>query len=419
VAGRVGVKMIGMAGARVLRPFGGAADHALVEALWSAALAPRWPLLPRAIAMVRDGFFAVHRGHPVGCVAVDLAGSIPLVVVAPAHQRRGIGTDLLSAALARLGAADVSVAHAGSGGTDYIWPGVPLDLPAAGRFFAARGWHADHDTVDLVADLRDYRPPTAASERAGRAGVTIAPAAAGDLPAVLAFETATFPSWTRWFRVGNQDILLARDRAGTIVATLLLDGPGADTVFLPMLGPAAATIGYVGVAPQMEGRGIGTALVARASQILRDRGAGACHIGWTVRESFYTRAGYRPWRRYRCSAGPRAVARRRLLPVRNDPQDGESHTSSLGRRPSVRDLVTRAWRRRLLDERAVPPICVPTTACRDAASAAPNGAICMPVRVVSVAPFGWWLPVRGPKWRRGRRCGARCGQCRAGRPLAA
>ena len=43
----------------------------------------------------------------------------------------------------------------------------------------------------------------------------------------------------------------------------------------------------------MEGRGIGTALVARASEMLRDRGPGACHIGWTVRESFCTRAGYR------------------------------------------------------------------------------------------------------------------------------
>jgi GNAT superfamily N-acetyltransferase len=80
---------------------------------------------------------------------------------------------------------------------------------------------------------------------------------------------------------------------------LLFEGPGADTVFQPMLGPAAATIGCVGVAPHMQGRGIGTALVARASQILRDRGARACHIGWTVRESFCTRARYQPWRRYR------------------------------------------------------------------------------------------------------------------------
>jgi GNAT superfamily N-acetyltransferase len=287
--------MAGMSGGWVLRPFSGVADRVLAEALWLAALEGRWPLLPRAIAMVRDGFLAVEGGRTVGCVAVDLAGSIPLVLVAPGHQRRGIGTGLLSAALEQMHATGVSTVRAGSGGTDCIWPGVPLDLPAAVHLFTACGWHADHDTLDLVASLPDYQAPALASG----AGVTIMPAAAADLAAVVAFESATFPNWARWFRAGDRDILLARDGTGTIVATLLLDGPGADTVFEPMLGPAAATIGCVGVAPRMEGRGIGTALVARASEILRDRGAGTCHISWTVRESFYTRAGYRPWRRYR------------------------------------------------------------------------------------------------------------------------
>ena len=257
--------------------------------------------------MVRDGFFAVAGGRTVGFVAVDLAGSIPLVLVEPGHQRRGIGTDLLSAALGRLREAGVGTVHAGSGGTDSIWPGVPADLPEAVRLFARCGWQAGQDTLDLVADLPGYRASALAVGGSVPAGITIGLAAPDDVPAVMAFETATFPNWVRWFQAGDQDTLLARDHAGAICATLLLDGPGADTVFAPMLGPAAATIGCVGVAPHGEGRGIGTALVVRASEILRDRGAGTCHISWTVRESFYTRAGYRPWRRYRMfrtSTGP-------------------------------------------------------------------------------------------------------------------
>src|SRR5260370_22141716 len=159
MADYVGVTMIGMAGAWVLRQFGGAADHGLVEALWAGALEQRWPVLPRAIAIMRDGFVAVDRGRAVGCVAVDLAGSIPLVIVAPADQRRGIGTDLLSAALARLSTAGVSVAHAGSGGPDYIWPGVPLDLPAAGRFFAAGRGPARREHADRGGCLVGFRRP--------------------------------------------------------------------------------------------------------------------------------------------------------------------------------------------------------------------------------------------------------------------
>ena len=250
----------------------------------------------RAAGRVRCG--RPGREHPAGARA-------------PGYQRRGIGAGLLSAALGRLAAAGVSTARAGSGGTDCIWPGVPLDLPAAVRLFTACGWQASHDTLDLVADLPDYRAPALASGSAARAGVTITSAAADDLAAVAAFEAATFPNWARWFRAGNRDVLLARDGAGMIVATLLLDGPGADTVYGPMLGSAAATISCVGVAPHMEGRGIGTALVARASEILRDRGAGTCHISWTVRESFYSRAGYRPWRRYRMfrtATSPRQAA---------------------------------------------------------------------------------------------------------------
>jgi hypothetical protein len=40
-----------------------------------------------------------------------------------------------------------------------------------------------------------------------------------------------------------EHVLLARTRAGSIAGTLLLEGPRADTVFTPMLGPAAGTSG--------------------------------------------------------------------------------------------------------------------------------------------------------------------------------
>jgi ribosomal protein S18 acetylase RimI-like enzyme len=98
--------------------------------------------------------------------------------------------------------------------------------------------------------------------------------------------------------------MLARTRSGSIAATLLLEGPGADTVFTPMLGPAAGTIGCVGVAPLLQGQGIGTALAVRASEILSQAGVRACHIGWTTRESCCRRAGYRPWRRYAMYSSP-------------------------------------------------------------------------------------------------------------------
>ncbi len=251
------------------------------------------------------GLVAEARAVTVGLAAIDPVGSIPLILVDPRCQRRGIGTRLLEAAVSQARAAGAAGVTAGSGGAAYIWPGVPLDLPAAVRFFAARGWQRSHDSLDLVADLAGYRPPPGVAERAAATGVTITRAASAELAAVRAFEAATFPSWARWFATARPEhILLARDRAGGIAGTLLQRGPGADTVFAPMLGPAAGTIGCVGVTPPLQGQGIGTALVVRASQILSQAGVRACHISWTGRESFYHRAGYQPWRRYAMYAAP-------------------------------------------------------------------------------------------------------------------
>jgi len=290
-----------------IRPFAAAADRAWVRLLWQAAMPPSWPVLPAGIGQLGEGLIA-QAGHArVGFAALDTAGSILLILVEPGYQRRGIGAGPLEAAQQQVRAGTASSLTAGSGGAVYIWPGVPVpcDLPAAEIFFASRGWRRTHDTLDLVTDPAGYRLPPGAAERAARTGVTITRAAGDDLAAVRAFEAAAFPSWAPWFAAARPEhVLLARTRPGSIAGTLLLEGPGADTVFTPMLGRAAGTIGCVGVAPPLHGQGIGTALVVRASQILSQAGVRACHIGWTTRESFYRRAGYRPWRRYAMYSSP-------------------------------------------------------------------------------------------------------------------
>ena len=240
----------------------------------------------------------------VGVVAVDPAGSIPLLLVDPAQQRRGVGTRLLEAGMARLGELGANTVGLGSGGDDYIWPGVPDDLPGAVGFFEARGWGFDHTVIDLVADLRGYEAPAGVGERPGRAGVSIEVMAEPERAEVMAFEAATFPDWVVWFERLDSSVLVARDRAGTVAGTLLFRGPLGATIYEPLLGPEAGTIGCVGVAAPARGAGVGSAMVARASELLRDAGTRACHIGWTQRERFYARVGYTPWRRYHMARRP-------------------------------------------------------------------------------------------------------------------
>jgi ribosomal protein S18 acetylase RimI-like enzyme len=297
-----------------IRPLDPGRDRPLLGRLWEAALGSVWPLTPGALDLVKEGLVAErgygerHResgpgeadraGRGVGMVAVDPAGSIPLLVVDPAYQRRGVGTRLLDAGMARLGQLGATTVALGGGGNDYIWPGVPDNLPGAVRFFRARGWSFDHTVIDLVADLRGYEAPAGVGERAGRAGVSIEVMAGPERAEVMAFEAATFPDWVGWFERLDSSVLVARDRAGAVAGTLLFRGPLGATIYEPLLGPDAGTIGCVGVAAPARGAGVGSAMVARASELLRDAGTRACHIGWTRRERFYTRVGYAPWRRY-------------------------------------------------------------------------------------------------------------------------
>jgi ribosomal protein S18 acetylase RimI-like enzyme len=293
-----------------IRPLDPGPDRPLLGRLWEAALGSVWPLRPDALDLVKEGLVAEREdsgsgpgpadlaGGAVGMVAVDPAGSIPLLVVDPAYQRRGVGTRLLEAAMARLGQLGATTVALGSGGDDYIWPGVPDNLPGAVAFFQARAWGFDHTVIDLVADLRGYEAPAGVGERAGQAGVSIEVMAGPQRAEVMAFESATFPDWVGWFERLDSSVLVARDRAGAVAGTLLFRGPLGATIYEPLLGPDAGTIGCVGVAAPARGAGIGSAMVARASELLRDAGTRACHIGWTGRERFYARVGYSPWRRY-------------------------------------------------------------------------------------------------------------------------
>lgn len=281
-----------------LRDLDPAADRTALERLWCAALASDWPLLPDGLDMVRAGLVAEQNGDVVGAAAVDPAGSILLLLVDPIWQRRGVGTALLESATAMLRALGGCSVHLGSGGRSYIWPGVPADLPAAVGFFESRGWTWDHQVTDLTTDLRRYVAPNAVRGRAAVSGVSIAVAGHGDRADALAFEQRHFPEWLHFFEESGESILLARDACGEVVGSLLFTGPGRCSVFWPMLGDDMATIGCVGVAEQARRAGIGSALVVRASELLRDLGAAMCHIGWAWRPELYERLGYEPWRNY-------------------------------------------------------------------------------------------------------------------------
>jgi GNAT superfamily N-acetyltransferase len=71
-----------------------------------------------------------------------------------------------------------------------------------------------------------------------------------------------------------------------------------DVRWKTLLGEDARAIGVVGVAAGARNRGIAHALVARASEIVRNRGVRHCFIGWAWVIGLYGELGCHVWQEY-------------------------------------------------------------------------------------------------------------------------
>lgn len=298
------------------RPYDPPRDEAAVYALWQQTLGHLWPLSRAAFHRVtvasgvyRGGDHLVaERGATVaGFVGTQTRavpgeaaprGGILCVLVAPERQRQGIGRTLLERAQAGLKKRGAAEAQVGAGGVSYFWPGVPVNLPAAGRFFAACGWPHGEASFDLVRRLDDYATPPEVHERVRQAGVTVAAAQPVDLPPVLAFEGAHFPSWLRYFESAEaEEVVAAKDAGGNVVGTALV-APPCDFLWEAILGANTGGVAVLGVCEDRREQGIGLAIAARVTELLKARGVATSYVGYTWLVDWYGKLGYAVWREY-------------------------------------------------------------------------------------------------------------------------
>jgi len=300
-----------------IQPYADSADLASAFILWQITVGRQWPVDFLRFRQILAGPEPLHlvakvRGQLVGLAACTLSqesrtGYLQALLVAPAWQRQGLGSALHDSALQQLRARGAHYAQAG-GLVPRFWCGLPANLPAARTFFSTHGWECAQPVYDLIQDLRQYSAAPALFERIAREGITLAQGRAEHVSQILEFEERTFPSWLHHYadcaRLGDfQDMLLARQRDGRIVGTLLMSTPHSqktrtDIVWRVLLGYDAGALGAVGVAPDAQGRGIGLALVAQASDLLQRQGVRNGYIDWVQRPDFYARLGYTRWRAF-------------------------------------------------------------------------------------------------------------------------
>lgn len=308
-----------------IRPYDPQRDALEVYALWQRTLGHQWPLSYEIFHSVTvgnpvyrqgDHFVAVSGEEIVGWIATQVnqressqEGSIIALLVSPAYQRRGVGGMLHDHALSFLKQRGVAQIQLGRG-FHYFWQGVPANLPHAWAFFQTCGWQEVEHSFDLVQELADYVTLSGVYSRL-RPTITITQATSDAAAAILSFEERHFPQWLPYFQnVVRQhvyaDVVLAREVnqgiAGIAGTALVIDphSPGwnDDIRWLSLLGESTGGIGTLGVAESLREQGVGLALAARVTEIVRQRGLERSYVGWTWLVDWYGKLGYRVWQEY-------------------------------------------------------------------------------------------------------------------------
>lgn len=243
----------------------------------------------------REAFPGCERFHPVGYLT--------LLAVHPAFQRRGIGSQLLAAAEAKLRAEGATSVVVG-GSFHHVVPGIPALGDPAMAFFEAHGYALGKEVWDVRRNLA--LPPALPELGALPEGIVLRPLRPEEAEPMLAFLNRDFAG--RWPR----DVAHHLSHGGPAQAVFglfvnaeplgfaLLHPPGSPGA-LRWAGfvPDVAALGPIGVSSSLRGQGLGLALLVRALEALRDRGARETVIDWTDLLDFYARCGLQPWLSYR------------------------------------------------------------------------------------------------------------------------
>ena len=314
----------------ILRPYQPDQDGPAAFDLYQATLGQEWPLrydffrqLTTEHPFYRPGdhFTASSGGKLVGFSATQILrpgtqpdswGGLQVIFVDPVHRRQGIGRALHNMALDRVRKLGLSSLKLGGGGMMRLWPGIPDNFSESQGFFVKMGWTDFNRCCDLIQDVREYQIPDSLRQRMSREGIDLHPTRADEIPLILEFEHEHFDGWYHEYAYKtalgeHTDILAAWQEGKGVVGTLLMFSPyskllSVNLVWKELLGDDVGGMGAVGTVESERGRGIGIALVAWGTEVLKERGVGNAMIDWTRLVDFYGKAGYQPWRWYTTGA---------------------------------------------------------------------------------------------------------------------
>ncbi|MEV5962013.1 GNAT family N-acetyltransferase [Kribbella sp. NPDC051952] len=225
------------------------------------------------------------------------SGWIPFFFVHPAHRGRGLGRELLTAAMDWLRSCGRSEVFFSSYTPNYFLPGLDTDrYPAAARLLPDLGFQRQYDAVAMDRSLVGYEIPAEVRDRIQALtaeGYTFGTPTGDELTSLITIAGDDFnPDWARAIReavvagMPVDRIVVARD-------------PGRGILGWAMHGTYEGVIdrfGPFGVLPASRGTGLGKVLLHLTLERMVALGAHSAWFLWTGEQSaagqLYLKTGF-------------------------------------------------------------------------------------------------------------------------------
>ncbi|MBM3473624.1 MAG: GNAT family N-acetyltransferase [Armatimonadetes bacterium] len=313
-------------------------DEASLVALWNAALLcdpievptfrrkvlldpnfdREWLLVAETEGGLAGFCLCLRRRVPMGSGGLEPErGWITAYGVAPECRRQGVGSALLDRALDLLRSAGRREVLVAPYTPNYFVPGVDEAHYAEGlAFLRMRGFEVTSRPLSMDANivLFDYAPYQPREEALRAQGIEVRALRGDELPLLLAFlEAHASPDWLREAR----ELLIdtTRGLASLEQITVAVRGTGGSPVSEATASRASRAchevVGYCqfrgehfgpfGVREDLRGQGVGTVLLAKCLQTMREHGLHNAWVLWTSDENadrVYSRFGFRETRRF-------------------------------------------------------------------------------------------------------------------------
>lgn len=261
---------------------------------------PEWLVVAEADGQVVGFCLCLIRRVPMEKVGMEPErGWVTAFAVHPSWRGQGIGTKLLERALQLFRNANRTEILVSPYTPNYFVPGVDERNYADGLEFLKRhGFEVIARPISMDANivLFDYEPYVEREQKLREQGIEVRNLKPHEVPDLMAFLKAHMPGdWVRHARdlltditkgLGDYDQFIAAWHKCEIVGYCQFEGEH---------------FGPYGVREDMQGRGIGTILMAKCLQTMRRKGLHNAWVLWTSDETaqkVYSRFGFKETRRF-------------------------------------------------------------------------------------------------------------------------